>query len=57
MCHVVGMAAKACGDAAKNAADVAPRVRLPLECGVLALLPPAGSPAEDARAAGSSLVD
>ena len=47
-----------CGGVASDvAADVARRVRLPLESGVLSLLPPARSSAQDAQAAGSSLVD
>ena len=58
MCYVVGVAAIVNGGAASDvAADVARRVRLPLESGDLSLLPPARSPAQDAQAAGSSLVD
>ena len=55
---MVGVAAMVCGGAATDiAADVARRVRLPLGSGVLALLPPARSPAQDAQAAGCLLVD
>ena len=62
VCYVVGVAAMLCGGAATDvaadvAADVARRVRLPLDYGVLSLLPPARSPAQDGRTAGSSLVN
>ena len=54
---MVGVAVMVCGGAASSAAaDVAQRVWLPLESGVLSLLPPARSSAQDAQAAGSSLV-
>lgn len=39
------------------AMHVAQHVRLALECGVMSLLTPAGSPAQEAQAAGMSLVD
>jgi len=58
VCDVVDIPAAICGGAATDvAADDARRVRRPMDCGVPSLLPPAPSAAQDAQAAGSSLVD
>ena len=58
LCYVVGVAAMICGGVASDvAADVARRVRLPLASGVLSLLPPPRTSAQDAHPAGSLLVD